>query len=169
MNVRTWLTNATVWLLVAAPLTAAAQPAQSNDVTFRVPVNLTNLAPTISHIQVECRVASTAIPPSDSGSTVRTGRVTYPVTGGQFVQTVVVVVEIPALDNPAGKQANYSCELRGRANNSGMFETFRENHTNPDFRISPDPKLIGGTFDWVTVDATAPPPPASTTSPTGGN
>jgi hypothetical protein len=161
MSVRTCPTILALCLVVM--LAAARAQAQSSDVTFRMPLNLTNLSPDITRVSVTCRIVSPALPVFQGQPQAYRGE-QFPVVAGRLVTTATVVVAIPQLNSPAGKTANYSCYLRGSTQMATGRE-FTENNSDPAFRLSPTPVTITGSFDWVSVDATAPPPPASTTSP----
>jgi hypothetical protein len=145
------------------PVVVWAQ-APSNDVTFRVPVRLSQVSPDIAYVNVECSVASDAIPIGPRGASN-----TLSVVDGRADAVVTVRVSIPPLDIAAGRTATYQCRLAGRSTAINVTRAFSENDPRPEFRLSPTPAPITGSFDWVEAPtANAPPPPASTTSP-GGN
>jgi hypothetical protein len=157
--------------LLGMPVVASAQ---ASDVTFTVPVNLTQLSPEIYSVAVYCVVQSVAI---QNG--VSAGRRSVSAVNDQVHATVSVVVPIAQVDTTRSNSATYSCSLQG-ARRTGTreeqlkestptWEYFSANASVPALRLSPNPASITGTFDWVAIDATAPPPPATTTSPTGGN
>jgi hypothetical protein len=152
-------------ILVMGLLISETARAQSSDVTFRVPLNLTQLSPDITHVEVRCSITSPAIPGQGGHAS---GSSQLPVVAGQVSATATIVVRIPLLNNPAGQTATYRCSLHGRINENGfVWMEFSNSNPRPAFRLSPVPSPIVGSFPWVQVDANAPPPPASTTSPGG--
>jgi hypothetical protein len=99
MNARIVVTALTACLL-AGPDLVVAQTTTGSDVTFKVPLNLTQVSSDIAQVAVWCVISSTAI-------TTRDGKLSkqeeLPVSGGQLVTTATVVVAVSGLDNPAGK------------------------------------------------------------------
>jgi len=140
---------------------AASAWAQATSVKFKVPVRLSDLSPKIERVQVRCSVSSTA--PGGTASVPQE----LAVTGGQVAATATVVLSFAALEDPAGKTATYNCALTGFDKTKGAWRSFREDHPEAAFRLSPTPAPITGSFAWVEPTATAP-ANVTTTSP-GGN
>jgi hypothetical protein len=117
------------------------------DVTFTVPLNITQMSPDITKVAVWCRITGPAI-------TSRSGNIGTQVElvpqGGQLVTTATVVVSWPPTDltNPAGTQASYTCSLSGYSNSLQRWDIFREDHPTPAFRLKPTPTDLTGTFVW---------------------
>jgi hypothetical protein len=92
-------------------LAAGRAAAQSADVTFEVPLNVTNLSSEITKVRLKCE-----LPMSDVLSAARSGEVELPVSGGQVVTTAQVLVTVPAsaLYSPASiRTQRYTCMLAG--------------------------------------------------------
>jgi hypothetical protein len=131
------------------------------DVTFVVPLNLTQLYLDITKIAVDCSITSNAIDPALVGvQNALVKQIEFPVAAGRLVTTASIVVSIPpgALIDPIGKVANYQCRLSGysvgtkKPRQAGGFpagwDNFEANHVNPSFRLAPTPALITGSFVW---------------------
>jgi len=138
----------TAGLLIVAG--AASRPADAQtvgDVTFTVPLNITQMSPDITKVAVWCKITGPAI-------TSRSGNIGAQVEivpqAGQVVTTATVVVPWPPTDltNPAGTQASYSCSLSGYSNSLQRWDIFREDHPTPAFRLKPTPTELTGTFVW---------------------
>jgi len=156
MNARIGLALITA-LLVAPGLGDAQTPStQSTDVTFTIPVKLTKVPAAITKIRVGCTVTSTAIldtPDSD----YKTSDVDYPISGGQFVGTVTIVVHINALNSAAqNSTASYNCQLFGYDPTADVGDReidhgwgrFSPTAITPAFRLSPLLMPLRGTFTW---------------------
>jgi hypothetical protein len=136
-------------LLVVAG--GAIRPAEAQqrvgDVTFTVPLNITQLSPDITKVAVYCRITGPAI-------TTRSGNIGAQVElvpqGGQVVTTATVVVTWPLTDmtDPTGTQANYDCLLSGFSNSLQRWDRFYEEQATPVFRLKPTPPALTGTFTW---------------------
>jgi hypothetical protein len=155
--------------LVMSPAVALAQ---STEVTFRVPVNLSQLTTDIKQVRVACRVDSPAIVTrSESGQAIN-----YyfgygppvPVADGRVVTTATVVVPIPRLEDPAGKTATYTCFLQGSTSGGAFSQFGGASWPQVALRLSPTPTPITGSFPWVEPPTATAPPNVTTTSP-GGN
>ena len=139
--------------LLAAPDSSVAQ-ATSGDVTFRLPLNLTQMSPDIAKIAVFCVIQSDAIPPSRPGARGAStmGELSrqeeLAVSGGQLVATATVVVPVSGLDNPVGKTATYVCGITGFSTLLQHWDMFAEAHETAAFRLSPTPQRITGSFTW---------------------
>ncbi len=139
--------------------------APNNDVTFEVPINLTQLAADVRQIDVTCYVTSDAVivnrnTRGPASNPRLTGHTVLDVGSGRLVTTANVVVAVPPdrVQTPDGKTFNYECSLTGysagtrRPRASGGFPAgwslFAADHTNPSFRLSPTPKVLSGSFTW---------------------
>ena len=139
--------------LMSASGTSVAQSA-SGDVTFRLPLNLTQLSLDVAKVAVSCNIISDAIPlsPGKAKGTTTMGtlskQVEIPVSGGQLVTTAIVVVPVGGLDNPVGKTANCDCSISGYSTSLQQWSLFEEGHATTAFRLSPTPPRITGSFVW---------------------
>ena len=149
---RVWICTMTTVLAIGAMVSA-----QSSDVTIRVPLNLTQLAPDISRVRVICTVRSPVVR-SSSNILVDEALIAAPagaryvvVSGGQAVATLDVAVPIPAssFTGPAvGQNATWECALTGFSTSGNRWDAFNATHANPAFRLSPTPGAITGNFTW---------------------
>ena len=153
--------------LLLLPTYAGAQ-ANPGDITFTVPLNITQLFGDIVKVRVNCSVMSEAIVVNrvtGKGGVQGPGAVwkeqEFPVSGGKVVTTATIVVSVAgALADAAGKQAAYSCTLSGFSNAQQKWMPFNYamgtaggavdlSATDPAFRLSPPGALgISGTFTW---------------------
>jgi len=124
--------------------------AQSFDVTFKVPLNLTGIATAITKVKVGCNINSPALPVvAGSAANVVSAFVEIPVSGGQVVTTATVVVPVSRLDTSNGKtSATYRCIMWGFSQTGQDWDTFDEMAPRPIYRLSPTPANITGTFTW---------------------
>jgi hypothetical protein len=123
--------------------------AQSSDVTFQVPVNLTRLSVDLTKVAVYCEITSDALPLM--GTVHRAVKqVELTPSGGQLVQTVSVVVPIPILDTSNGKTAaTYRCTLSGFSQSLQRWSPFGDSLSLPvQFRLSPALADLSGNFTW---------------------
>ena len=117
------------------------------DVTFTVPLNITQMSPDITKVAVYCRIVGPAIH-------TRSGNIGAQVElvpqAGQVVTTATVVVpwQMTDMTDPTGTQATYSCMLSGFSNSLQRWDIFREDHLTPAFRLKPMPTEMTGTFVW---------------------
>jgi len=144
-------------LLAPAPLLAQTT---NSDVTFKVPLNLTNVAADIGKVRVLCVITSDAlttaigpIPPLSSvpANNASANQQEWPVTSGQVATTATVVVPVPAtglVADAVGKTANYACFLGGFSTSLQRWDVFDAAHTVPEFRLTPSPPLLQGSFTW---------------------
>jgi len=135
--------------LVAAHAPVVAQIAGA-DVTFKVPLNLTKLSPDITKVSVRCRLDSTAlVGVNGSGQQTHTLTVTteVPVSNGQVVTTLTIVFSQFTLVNPTGVSASYGCNLTG-TDKTGAVSSFTDSNPLPQFRVTPTPRDLAGTFTW---------------------
>jgi hypothetical protein len=134
-------------LLVVAGGAVRPAEAQVGDVTFTVPLNLTQMSPDITKVAVWCRITGPAIH-------TRSGNIQAQVElvpqAGQVVTTPTVVVAWVNTDmtDPTGTQASYTCSLSGFSNSLQRWDVFREDHPTPAFRLKPTPTELTGTFVW---------------------
>ena len=150
MIFRVLLITATAGLL-SVPQPGVAQTT-SGDVTFEWPLNLTEMSPDITKIQVFCIITSDAIPedrPRAKGAT-RTlkAEVELAVAAGQLVTTSRVVIPTGNLDNPIGKTASYECSISGFSKLLQRWSFFSEGDPTPAFRLTPTPQRASGSFVW---------------------
>jgi len=137
-------TTVTVCALLT-PRLGVAQTGAS-DVTFKVPLNLTQVSSDVVKVAVYCQVTSPAIVSNSSHRLQKQEEI--PVTGGQLVMTVTVVIAVSGLDNPVGKTATYECLLSGFSNLLQQWYPFSATSINPTFRLTPTPGGISGSFPW---------------------
>ncbi len=138
--------------------TAVSLKTIPGDITFEVPLNLTRLQPDITKVNVICTIESDAFAARTiKGTATRPqigGQVELPVSAGQIVTTARVIVPVTMTQfqyqDPAGKTANYHCELSGFSTKAtgGGWQPFTDTSTNTSFRISPTPASLTGTFVW---------------------
>ena len=127
-------------------MTAAAM-AGPYDVTFKVPVNLTRLATTLTQVRVTCAVTSPAISTPTAGTA--TGSVDFPVSAGQVVTTATVLVPVTSIDTSNGRtSASYRCTITGKIPGVLTWESFWDGSAREEFRLSPTLNPITGTFTW---------------------
>lgn len=138
--------------LTLPPGQARAQTQSSSaDVTFVVPLNLTNLASDVTRVRVRCEISSGSL------YSPRTGEAEVAVAAGQVVTTLQVVVLIPVSAIDFGKlaSARYDCSLSGFTPSFG-WQDFLTNSTNPSYRL-PSPStgtatstryVLTGSFNW---------------------
>lgn len=135
--------------LFALPVAANAQSI-AGDVTLQIPLNLTKLSTDLTAVAVRCRLWSDAIrargPSGQPTNEVLRSSGPVPVTGGQVVTTVNVVMPIESLVNPSGQTATYLCNLVGLIGGAG--EDMTGDNTNPARRLTPSPGGLRGTFTW---------------------
>jgi hypothetical protein len=127
---------------VAGPRSAAAQ---TEGVTFKLPLNLTQLPPDIVKIAVWCKITSAAV--NNRSGYIQKQEEFVP-QAGQVVTTATVVVPTTELLDPVGKPATYECTLSGFSNSLQRWDLFREDHPTPVFRLKPTPPAMSGTFTW---------------------
>jgi hypothetical protein len=152
--------------VLAVPVMAAAQ--NPGDITFTVPVTLTQLSSGVSKVRVSCAILSDAITVnrqvSNGANRIPTGpgmisaQQEIPVTGGEVHATATLVVSTAGvLDNPLGKAATYACGLDGFSVAQQRFVPFNYalpiEDTEPALRLTvpggqPAPLRVGGTFTW---------------------
>jgi hypothetical protein len=146
-------------LMLLLPSVTRAQTIPG-DVTFEVPLNLTQLWAEITKVDVTCVISSDAL----VGTRYKkiNGHVEFPVASGQLVTTARVVVAVAPTaftdptgaitGSPNGKPATYACSLSGfnmlPSNYGGGWHQFSADNTIESFRISPTPSPITGKFVW---------------------
>lgn len=146
MSIRTRTAIAAICLLAASGAVWSQSPS-NNDVTFRIPVNLTRLSPDLVSVVVSCVITSSRIPNTKAAY----GGVTLPVANGQVQTTAMVVVAVPPLnyDSYGGGSAGYECELFAVDKVSHVVH-FQANGQEPASRVSPTPGKLTGSFMWET-------------------
>lgn len=152
-------TMAAFLLLTPAPCVAqTAVPTTSTEVTFKVPLNLTQMPSDISRVAVMCAVMSpvittSAVVPAVGGSNqtqsgTSVSETSWPVQGGQVVLTMVVVVPVTLAEPAVGKAATYGCGLRGFSNSLQRWDYFDAASTIPAFRLPSAPFVFSGSLVW---------------------
>lgn len=130
----------------------SAGAAQSSDVTFQVPLNVTKLSSDITKVAVYCEVTSEALPKLSGQQVGRAQKqLEFSPTAGQVVTTAAVVVPIPSLNtsaSPTATNASYKCMLSGFSQALQRWDVFTATHSVAAFRLSPTPPDITGTFTW---------------------
>jgi len=170
MRIRALASIVALWMFTLTAVTSA----QQSDVTFRVPVNLTNLSPDIVRVRVQCRISAyfsefKGTRQGDAWFYQASGQI----VGGRIAATATVVVAVPTLKDPAGlispapKTANWDCSLQAFTQAGPVWGEFGETPSSQMYRMSPPLTRISGSFLWVEPTATAP-ANVTTTSP-GGN
>ena len=132
--------------LLVTPLPCAGQV--SYEITFKVPLNLSQIPTAISKVAVNCTIQSTAIISNSRGQLSKQEELIMPGTGGQLVTTINVVILASGLDNPVGKAATYNCLLSGFSTVAGRWDAFSETATIAEFRVTTTPPPLQGNFTW---------------------
>lgn len=137
-------------LILASGAAAGQSPPASADVTFTVPLNLTNLATDITRMRVQCHInsANLAIGGHRSGESSEIA-----VSAHQVVTTVNVVVLIPTsalIFSGPTRDATYSCRLWMFTPSFGWEDVTSGKALSPSYRFVPplDRTVVGGTFQW---------------------
>jgi len=143
----------------------------SGDIIFEVPLNLTRLSPLLSKMAVTCMVAPSIdftlpidprlqtfqIDPSDlspfgSGKGVLFKRMEFPVSGGQVVGTLEVVIAVPTTPvYQSGQKLAYQCALTALSSEpkaGSGWQPFSQKAPVASLQVSPVPVPINGTFTW---------------------
>ena len=133
--------------LVAAQDAVAQVP--GGDVTLKVPLNLTKLSTDITKVRVSCTLDSAALRSDAQGRlTTRIFADTeVPVSNGQLVTALSIVFSQFTLISPAGATATYNCSLDG-TDRTGRTALFTDSSPFPQFRLTPTPAPLIGTFAW---------------------
>ena len=132
--------------LLVTPLPCSGQA--SYELTFKVPLNLTQISPSISKVAVSCIISSPAIISNARGQLGKQEELSMTGTGGQLVRDVNVVILASGLDNPVGKAATYSCTLSGFSTVAGRWDVFSATATIAEFRVTATPLPLEGNFPW---------------------
>lgn len=135
---------------VATPSAGAAQTLASTQVTVNVPVNLTQLGPGVSKVQVACIIQSPAITNGTWGGRTDTVRQAqeYPVSGGAVQTQASLVFSLTGLNDPTGKNATVQCSLTGWDQKAASWEQFTANHPDPNFRTNTTVSFELTQFVW---------------------
>jgi len=158
------LAMAAVAFPAAAPENIRYEPAPSDDVTFEVPINLTQLGADITKVDVTCTITSDAILAAGARGTRAqlSGHTVFDVSGGQVVKpaaTVVVVVPADRLQDPDKHSFNWECSLTAYSEGArpppparrftAGWDTFAARHEKASFVMDPAPEpVLSGSFDW---------------------
>ena len=126
------------------------------DVTFEVPVNLTRLSSYISKVAVTCQFGKTIVPNIETEGTAGVRGVLYklvelPVSAGQIVTTVPVVVTVPSTtDFKPGQSLMYQCALTALSSEPrvGSYWQPFDPKNGTSLTVSPTPLPITGKFVW---------------------
>jgi hypothetical protein len=140
-------------LVALAGLIAVANEAfaqATNDVIFKVPLNLTKLAADITRVKVTCTLVAPGSNLPFNPRNPATGEQMFPVLDGQLVTTAMVIVDGGSGAGPelVGATIGYICGLSGFSNRLQRWDQFSENQTTEVFRLAPTPGDIRGTFVW---------------------
>jgi hypothetical protein len=134
------------FLAVAGGIPRSAHAQTDGAVTFKLPLNLTQLPSDITKVAVWCKITTSATV-SARGATLQKQEEFVPV-GGQVVTTATVVVPTTELVDAMGKTATYVCTLTGFSQSLQKWDLFREDHATPVFRLKPTPAEMTDTFIW---------------------
>ncbi len=151
---QTRVTVAVFLLCLAMPFGEVSSQTIPGDVTFEVPVNLTRLSSYVSKVAVTCQFGSTIDPNigTTSGATgVLYKRVELPVSAGQVVTTVPVVVTVPSTTDFKPEQSlMYQCALTALSSEPGVGSGWQpfDPKNGTSFNVSPTPLPITGKFVW---------------------
>jgi hypothetical protein len=134
-------------ILVAAAPRAAAQIA--TQVTIRVPVVLTQLAPEIQSVKVTCSIVSDALITGDATypNTVSKDE-DIPVSDGTVAKVVTMVFSLTLKAQAGGQAAGAGCTIRGWDVATSSWTNFHESASNPRFRTTPSASPSQSTFVW---------------------
>ena len=143
-------------LLLFNQVTAQAQGVTvATNITFTMPVNLTQLHPDLVKVKFFCAITSSALTYPLGTNPFNQNPLPPPVdevwvTNGQVVNTMRVVVPIAKewLNNPIGKTADYTCVLVGFSKSLNRWDGFSETATDPVFYLKPAPPVIQRSFVW---------------------
>jgi hypothetical protein len=117
----------------------------SNDVTFTVPLNLTQLSPFVEKIAVVCRLGV------DNFKIAFGNRIEIPVTAGQVVKPASVLVSVPSDQFKPGQSIDYDCSLSAFVAESAKYEgwyPFGTSTPQGSLKVSPIPSPLTGSFMW---------------------
>lgn len=170
MRIRTLAPLVAMWML-GVPNVGSAQ---QSDVTFKVPLNLTNLSPDIVQVRVTCNLSAyfnefKGTKPGSASFYKASGQI----DGGRLTATATIVIPVSTLKDPAGlmspapKTANWDCSLQAFTATGPVWGQFGETPSSQMYRMSPPLTRLSGSFLWIEPVAVAP-ANVTTTSP-GGN
>lgn len=133
----------------AVPSAGAAQAVASAQVTVTMPVNLTQLGPGVSKVQVVCNITSAAITNGNGNFKTEMNQTQeYPVSGGAVQTQASLVFSFTNLDNPTGKSANVACSLLGWDQKTASWQQFTAAHADPNFRTNVSVIQVMQAFTW---------------------
>lgn len=129
--------------LTCQPLAIAQTP--PDEVTFTVPLNLTQLPSYVTKVAITCQLSPT--PPGMRFEK----QMEFPVTYGKVVTTASVVVSVPA-DYPykTGQSVTYTCGLTAfvASPEYSGWEPFGKTTRAGPLDVSPVPSPLTGSFVW---------------------
>jgi len=133
----------------------AVAQAGAGDVTFEVPVNLTQLSANISKVAVECAVANhpsyLGQPGLGQSRDVIKGRGELGAAGGQVSGTARVTI---SGNWKPGATIYYECKLVGFNKQNVVWRAFHvKEPSDSPFHVSPTPEPIKGSFEWSLKEA----------------
>ena len=130
--------------LTCQPLAIAQTPPE--EVTFTLPLSLTQLPSYVTKVAVACELS-----PIPRGMLSLGNQVEFPVAYGKVVTTASVVVSIPAdKAYKTGQSVNYTCSLTAFVSSpkySG-WEPFGKTTMAGPLDVSPLPSPLTGNFVW---------------------
>jgi hypothetical protein len=135
---------AVLMMFAVLPETAGAQT--TTQVTVRVPVILTQLAPDVKSVRVSCNMISNELTNATNGNQLGKSE-DITVVGGEVLKVVTLVFAV-SLQNPVGKTASVGCWLEGWSASEYKFYYFREDATNPAFRTTPSVPTLQTSWVW---------------------
>ena len=141
---------AAIFLLLASNTSVAQSPPV--EVTFQVPLNLTELSADITRVRVTCMIEKD----EQLGATrtyeqfAATNSQEFPVSAGQLIMTASVVVSVDATRVAAGETARYGCFLYGYSSPLQRWYDFSEAQDTgiAGFQLTPRTSPIAGNFVW---------------------
>ena len=136
-----------VLALFLAPVARSVSAQTTTEITVKVPVILTQLAPDVQSVRVTCNIISSVLTNATNGNQLTRPGEDIPVTGGEVVKLVTIVFSV-ALQNPAGQPASVGCWLQGWSASEQKFNYFNEAATNPAFRTKPSVATIQSSWVW---------------------
>ena len=137
-------------LLLFTPCTAVAQTGPV-EVTFKVPLNLTELSADITQIRVECMVGS----PEQQGQfrlamKMFSNSQEMPVSGNQVVATAEITVSVDRGAVTVGETWDYGCNLFAFSNALQQWHDFADGQQLgiAAYQLKPVPSTINGSIVW---------------------
>ena len=139
-------------IVAAAIAMGGVAAAQTSNLTFRVPLNLTQLPSDLTSVRIECVVQSAALANAGIAShQMPHGKTDISVSNGQVVTTTEVVVPVSSdtliQANAVGTSASYECRLMGAFTSNSSY-VYLDQAGSGVARLSPLPAKLTGTFTW---------------------